>query len=46
MKPTVKKIALGAGEALAWSIQISLNLRWIAQIRRVYRQRKSRCIAL
>ena len=37
--PLYNRLAITAGEALAMSILISLNLRWIAQIRRSLRKR-------
>ncbi|MEJ7928244.1 hypothetical protein WG908_15965 [Sphingobium sp. AN641] len=36
-----KRLAITVAEALAGSILISLNLRWIAQIRRYLRQRRA-----
>lgn len=37
----MKRVALTVAEALAGSILISLNLRWIAQFRRTLRQRRA-----
>jgi len=34
----IKRIAVSAAEALAGSVLISLNLRWIAQARRTLRK--------
>lgn len=39
--PITKRMAITIAEALAGSILISLNLRWIAQGRRYLRQRRA-----
>ncbi len=41
-----KRIAASAAEAVAVSILISLNLRWIAQARRTLRRRAPSRVAL